>query len=215
MNRQNKKKIFILKAQLTSAIFLLVIALISGFFIFGPELTEIAKALTGNYSKATGEQLTVSDWNNLDDDFLDKQNPAGDSMAGPLTLPGDPTTNMQAATKQYVDGKITDTSGHNLRMVCGESSPANWEQYVEYGIPQPDELTTYIDTSSAGFTNVVAYISALKGTAGIWRTTGGDAIYEQSATGFRVYVDDYNPTEMTPAQALTWGWRVQWCGVGY
>lgn len=31
---------------------------------------------------------------------------AGDTMTGPLVLPGNPTENMQAATKQYVDGKL-------------------------------------------------------------------------------------------------------------
>ena len=39
---------------------------------------------------------------------------AGDTMTGPLVLPGNPTTNLQAATKQYVDSKpggpiISDT----------------------------------------------------------------------------------------------------------
>jgi hypothetical protein len=32
-----------------------------------------------------------------------KVNVAGDTMTGPLVLPGNPTTNLQAATKQYVD----------------------------------------------------------------------------------------------------------------
>jgi hypothetical protein len=31
---------------------------------------------------------------------------AGDTMTGPLVLPADPTVNLQASTKQYVDGKI-------------------------------------------------------------------------------------------------------------
>ena len=31
---------------------------------------------------------------------------AGDTMTGPLVLPGDPTQNLQAATKQYVDNAI-------------------------------------------------------------------------------------------------------------
>src|SRR5262245_66634927 len=31
---------------------------------------------------------------------------AGDTMTGPLVLPADPTAALQAATKQYVDGKF-------------------------------------------------------------------------------------------------------------
>jgi hypothetical protein len=40
-------------------------------------------------------------------------NVAGDTMAGPLTLAADPTSALQAATKQYVDGK-TITAGTGL-----------------------------------------------------------------------------------------------------
>ena len=85
--KRSKKNLF-LKIQLTSAIFILITTLISGFFIFGPNLTNIAKALTGNYSKATGQQLATTDWNNLDDDFVAK---SGDTMTGPLNLPGNPS----------------------------------------------------------------------------------------------------------------------------
>ncbi|HVW22983.1 MAG TPA: hypothetical protein VHB51_00645 [Candidatus Saccharimonadales bacterium] len=37
-------------------------------------------------------------------DLVPKLNKAGDTMTGPLVLPGDPTSSLQAATKQYVDG---------------------------------------------------------------------------------------------------------------
>lgn len=36
---------------------------------------------------------------------------AGDTMSGPLTLPGDPTQPLQAAPKQYVDAKFASTAG--------------------------------------------------------------------------------------------------------
>jgi hypothetical protein len=94
------KKIKLLKFQLSTAILLLVVILISGFFIFGPELTEFARALSPNYSKVVGDNLDVGDWNNLPSDFVAK---SGDTMSGPLTLSADPVLPMQAATKQYVD----------------------------------------------------------------------------------------------------------------
>lgn len=76
-------------------------------FVFAPvSFKNLALALTGDYSKdgTTNNQLDYNDWNNLVDDFLDKESTAGDSMAGPLTLPGDPTSPNHAATKSYVDG---------------------------------------------------------------------------------------------------------------
>jgi hypothetical protein len=35
---------------------------------------------------------------------------SGDTMTGPLVLPGDPTEDLQAATKQYVDGATVTTT---------------------------------------------------------------------------------------------------------
>lgn len=40
-----------------------------------------------------------------------KVSKAGDAMSGALTLPADPTTPMQATTKQYVDNRITAITG--------------------------------------------------------------------------------------------------------
>ncbi|MGE5552818.1 MAG: hypothetical protein ACM3XZ_02705 [Betaproteobacteria bacterium] len=40
-------------------------------------------------------------------------NKAGDTMTGPLTLAGDPTAALHAATKQYVDGSIEHGSNAN------------------------------------------------------------------------------------------------------
>ncbi len=216
MNKKFKKKINLLKLQLTTAIFLLIVLLISGFFIFSPiSLRQVAKALVNPsyYQKQNNDQLLPAEWNNLPDDFLDKQDPAGDTMAGPLTVPSIITGSCTGCGSS--GSTIEDTNGNNLRMVCGESSPANWEQYEESGVPQLDDLTTYVSTAAAGFSTVVKYIAALDGTAGMWRTTGGSSIYEHSNTGFRVYVDDYNPEVMTPTQALTWSWKILWCAVGY
>ena len=36
---------------------------------------------------------------------------SGGTMTGPITLPGNPTNNLEAATKQYVDNAINTTLG--------------------------------------------------------------------------------------------------------
>ncbi len=103
------------KAQLTAAIFLLLAIIISGFFIFSSfSLRQVALALTGNYSKSPSDSLDSTDWNNLPNDFLDK---SGDTMTGQLNMSSnkivnlaDPTSNTEAANKQYVDS-VASTAG--------------------------------------------------------------------------------------------------------
>lgn len=51
--------------------------------------------------------LTPGDITNPDTTFVRK---AGDTMTGALTLPADPTQPLHAATKQYVDAAVPDTS---------------------------------------------------------------------------------------------------------
>ena len=43
---------------------------------------------------------------------------AGGTLSGALTLPGDPTATLQAATKQYVDTRrngVTEDRWHSIR----------------------------------------------------------------------------------------------------
>lgn len=216
MNDKNKKKIFILKAQLTSAVFLLIIALISGFFIFGPKLTEIAKALTGDYNKAANGSLDASAWNNLDDDFVAK---SGDVMAGVLNMGGkfitnlrDPSNPGDAATMQYVDSKFTN------KIVCGRTSPVStaWQYY--------DEVTIYVDVTipAMTFSGTPFYIISLGGNSNHYRVYGANSVYIPSSTGFRVYVtrlsqgsaagQAVNLEALTASEARNWQWHINWCG---
>lgn len=235
MSKKNTKKLFLLKIQLTSAIFLLVIALISGFFVFGPELSQIAKALTGNYNKGATDELIADDWNNLDDDFLDK---SGDTMTGPLVLPADPTTSMQATTKQYVDnmvsGSITNTSGNSLRMVCGRtyliagpvSSGGNCWIYETTPPDSDNFLAVLIDTSAAGFTVPPQYFASLGGSYNFSVFGVNDITSWSNRFSVRLFYlgvnrDGILPTAywtyshyITDQQAEDWGWYIDWCGVG-
>lgn len=54
---------------------------------------------------------------------------AGGTMTGALTLSGDPTSNLHAATKTYVDSKIVATPGIPAGMImdfAGPNAPAGW-----------------------------------------------------------------------------------------
>jgi hypothetical protein len=61
-------------------------------------LNELAAAIADDPSFATSITTTIGE----------KVAKSGDTMTGDLTLAGDPTTNLMAATKQYVDTTVTD-----------------------------------------------------------------------------------------------------------
>jgi hypothetical protein len=86
-------------------------------------------------------------------------------------------------------------------------SPMNWAVYSSNGI------MIDVDTSDAHFAKPPVYVTSLYGAAGHWGTTGGSSVYQPTATGFRVYVKWSDSSPLTPAQAVTYGWRVAWHGI--
>lgn len=99
-----------LKIQLSAAIFVFFCIIIFGGF-FSPDFKNFALALSPNYSKTLpGATLNLTEWNNLDDDFVAK---SGDAMTGILNMSGNKIINLatpsaatDAANKSYVDAQI-------------------------------------------------------------------------------------------------------------
>lgn len=230
------KKIKFLKIQLATAVFALVVALVSGFFIFGPKLTEFAVALTGTYNNSkTG--VTVNDWAGLDEDFVARSGGAASSMTGILDMGNQRITNVAAPTADTdavsrgamntaisaaVTGisTIEDTSGNSMKMICGNTTPGatNWQTY------SPDLHSIYVDVTvpSGLFTSTPSYFSYMRGTMS-YAAVGDNKIYAATNTGFTLHViylgvnnNWLTPSSVfiTPAQANTWQWTIYWCAVG-
>ena len=147
-------------------------------------------------------------------------------MAGPLTLPGNPTQPLQAVTKQYIDSaidsavSIEDTAGNPLRMVCGNTAPGatNWLLYP----PDLHSLALTVDTSAAGFTATPQYYAYLRGGMS-YVTTGTSQIYNPAQNSFVLHVvylgiqNDYITPYgnfIQPTHANNWQWTIYWCAVG-
>lgn len=70
-----------------------------------------------------------------------------------------------------------------------------------------------VDTSSSGFTDVPSYTTSIGGTSNQWTTTGANAVYQASKTGFRIYIHKAD-TAITPAYANSRRWHINWIGMG-
>lgn len=81
------------------------------------EKAEAAEDAAENAAALAQEAKTTAD--NISGDLSGKVNKAGDTMTGPLVLPGDPTQPMEAATKQYVDQHGGGASGDFLPLSGG------------------------------------------------------------------------------------------------
>lgn len=81
------------------------------------EKAEAAEDAAENAAALAQEAKTTAD--NISGDLSGKVNKAGDTMTGPLVLPGDPTEDNQAATKKYVDEHSGGAAGDYLPLSGG------------------------------------------------------------------------------------------------
>ena len=68
-----------------------------------------------------------------------------------------------------------------------------------------------VDTSEAGFSSTPHYVVTMNGMHSHWSVVGGHAIYEPTATSFRIYLL-YEVSRVTAKQAQQYDWRVNWIG---
>ncbi len=190
--------------------------------IFSPvSFKNVVNAFT---SKSTGDQLTVTDWNNLPSDFVER---SGSTMSGSLNMGGNKVANLGAPTSptdavnlSYLSTALAgssfqDVSGNPLKAVCGTTG-GSWQDYV---IATADAVLIDINIPVGTFLSTPVYFTSISGNAGHWRTTGASSIYNPSPTGFRIYINDLNSEDITPALVNNmispgWGWVINWCAFG-
>jgi hypothetical protein len=82
-----------------------------------------------------------------------------------------------------------------------------------WNVYTPTGIFLDVNTSAAGFGTTPLYFTSLGGNSSHWATVGATSVYTATPTGFRVYVRwvDYSP--LTPAQANSLGWHINWLGI--
>jgi hypothetical protein len=96
-------------------------------------------------------------------------------------------------------------------IASGRTPPGNtnWQLYRD----TTPGIFVDVNTSAAGFSNTPVYVTSLGGNIGHWATTGGSSVYQETPAGFRVYVRWSNSNSITPAQANSWQWHINWIGI--
>ena len=92
----------------------------------------------------------------------------------------------------------------------GSTTPGstNWQPY-----PGNTGIYLDVDTRAGKFTTTPKYFTSLGGNSSHWAITGVTSIYTPSPTGFRVYVRWSDGSALTPAQANSLRWHLNWLGV--
>lgn len=110
-----------------------------------------------------------------------------------------------------------DATG-GLHVCSGSTVPGN-TAWTGYPTSSPTQIYVQIDTSACGFKNRPIYLTSLGGKSSHWTTTGAAQPYEITdpvtpyQKAFRIYINNL-PGNVTPADANTNGWYVQWIGIG-
>lgn len=105
-----------------------------------------------------------------------------------------------------------------IKIASGQTSTNDWVDYNG----GPGGVYIDVDTSSANFTTTPHYIVALHGNGFQWRACGVNSIYNETSTGFQVYLawadnDGHAPTSsQSPLRAnfaSSKGWYLKWTGI--
>ena len=97
----------------------------------------------------------------------------------------------------------------SIKIASGSTTPGstNWQAYGGNGVYLD------VDTSAGKFTTTPKYLTSIGGNSSHWATTGATSIYNATPTGFRVYVRWSDGSALTPAQANSFQWHINWLGV--
>lgn len=95
------------------------------------------------------------------------------------------------------------------RIASGKTTPGAtaWQVY------SPNGIFVDVNTSAGKFPAAPVYVTSIGGISSHWATTGATSVYSATATGFRVYVRWVDGSPLTPAQANSLQWHINWIGM--
>jgi|SRR5216110_2373757 len=100
-----------------------------------------------------------------------------------------------------------------LREIASGRTTPGATAWQPYNPPSNTGVYVDVDTSAGGFRAPPVYVTSIGGNTSHWSTTGATSIYSPTATGFRVFVRWADGSALTPAQANSMGWHINWIGM--
>jgi hypothetical protein len=97
----------------------------------------------------------------------------------------------------------------NQAQICCGATDSKWTSKGGFQIYKD------VDTSSCNFASgqTVVYLTSVGGNGNQWKASGTTAYLSSSPTGFSMSLGLHN-TQSNAALASSYGWYVNWCGVG-
>ena len=113
------------------------------------------------------------------------------------------------AQRDFTAGGVVG-GGISIKICSGSTTPGstNWQPYGGN-----TGIYLDVDTSVGKFTSTPRYFTTIGGNSSHWATTGATSIYNATPTGFRVYVRWSDGSALTPAQANSFQWHINWLAV--
>ena len=131
-----------------------------------------------------------------------------DTVNGPISNRRLVPNDNNLAQRDFTAGGVVG-GGISIKICSGSTTPGstNWQPYGGNTGVYLD-----VDTSAGKFTTTPRYFATLGGNSSHWATTGATSIYNATPTGFRVYVRWSDGSALTPAQANSFQWHINWLG---
>ncbi|GAA4633319.1 hypothetical protein GCM10023196_070400 [Actinoallomurus vinaceus] len=94
------------------------------------------------------------------------------------------------------------------RTVAGRTvAGVGWEQ------SGTGALKIHVDTTDAHFNGTPIYVTSIAGVGNQFGLVGTSSVYSPAATGFDIFIRWADGHAISPADAISGGWYVQWIGV--
>ncbi len=126
-----------------------------------------------------------------------------------LSVNGDQISLSNGGGTVTVPKPVKLETGARTNMCVGSTSPgAGWTAY------SASSISITVNTSGCAFSSTPTYFTSVGGLGNHFQLTGTSAIYSPTATGFILYVKRRDGTALSPVDAATDGWFINWQGIG-
>jgi hypothetical protein len=126
-----------------------------------------------------------------------------------LSISGNTITLSNTGGSVTVPEPVELATGGRVGMCAGKTTPgAGWTVY------NSTSISLNVNTSGCAFASTPQYFTSIGGVGSHFELIGASAIYSPGPSGFIVYVKKRDGSPITPADAASGGWFINWQGIG-